>query len=50
MKKSTLKWMFLISFAALAFYLVCPKYGVWDRGGVRINKITGRVREIHELL
>jgi hypothetical protein len=42
---SFLKWMVLIVFTAMAFYVVYPKYTYILKGGLRINKITGEVCE-----
>lgn len=38
-----IKWILIIIIAAVAFYIVCPKY-YFDHGGfVRCNKVTGKV-------
>jgi hypothetical protein len=41
------KWWAILSFTALLFYLVYPKYDFYPRSGlIRINRITGTVERI----
>ena len=46
---STIKWMWLIAFAAIAFYKVVPKYeklqwGNDNRDYHLLNKVTGNIK------
>ncbi len=45
----TLRILFLIVFAGLIFYFTSPKYFFSDNGGIRGNKITGKV-ELYKTL
>lgn len=40
---SLVKWMLVISFAAVAYYNVVPKYQVFGVERLRLNQVTGRV-------
>jgi len=43
------KWLLIITTAAIAFYLVCPKYYFSDSGHIRCNKMTGKVERANML-
>lgn len=40
---STVKWMWVITFASILFYMVSPKYQALHKNNYRMNRVTGRV-------
>jgi len=41
---TVLKWWLIVAFAAVSFYLVCPKYAPSPKNaGVVVNRFTGEV-------